>query len=341
MHPHDRRYAALTILSGLVVASCGGGSTASAPPASGPSNAERAAAASTTATTNALCSTATLGSFYWEIGDKSGALASGSTGTGGVNADTVMNIASASKWPFAAYVIQRFGDVVANRPFLNFTSGYSNFDNALCSTTQTVAECNNGAINASEAAAATFHYEGGHMQQFAAADSTLSGLHVGALATEINRVIGTDVGLTYVEPQPPGGVRTSARNYAVFLRKLLVGSANPLQLGALLGSHAVCTQPNVNNCNASAQGAAALPDNFHYSLGHWVEDDPAATPSSNFAYSSAGAFGFYPWVDFDRTLYGLIARESSTGETQGTGEGYSTLQCGRLIRLAWKTAVAQ
>jgi len=336
------RLTTLTLMSSLIAASCGGGGagTSSPPPASGPSNAERSAAANATAAGNALCNLAALGSYYWEIGDRSGVLASGSTGTGAVTADTQMNIASASKWPFAAYMVQKYGDVAANRPFLNFTSGYSNFNNTLCATNQTVAECNNGAINASESAAATFHYQGGHMQQLAV-NSGLGAMGVLALANEVNSYIGSDVGLSYVEPQPPGGARTTARHYAVFLRKLLVGSGSPLQLGALLGSHAVCTQPDVNNCNAASKTAASLPDNFHYALGHWVEDDPAATPSSNFAYSSAGAFGFYPWVDVDRALYGIVAREAASGETQGTGEGYSTLQCGRLIRLAWKTAVAQ
>ena len=333
----DGRLAALALLASLVAASCGGGgSAAPAPAPTGPTNAQRATAATTTATTNALCTTAALGSYYWEVGNKDGVLVSGSVG--GITADTVMDIASASKWPFSSYVVEKYGDVAANVPFLNFTSGYSDFDNTLCTSSQTVAECNNGTINGAEAAAATFHYQGGHMQQLAAVNIGLGALRIGALATEVNAFIGTDVGLSYVEPQPPGGVRTSARNYAVFLRKLLVGSGTPLKMAAALGSHAVCTQPTVNSCNASTDTAAALPENFHYSLGHWVEDDPTNTPSSNFAYSSAGKFGFYPWVDFDRSLYGIVARED---RTLTTGEGYSSLRCGRLIRLAWKTAVAQ
>jgi CubicO group peptidase (beta-lactamase class C family) len=253
-----------------------------------------------------------------------------------------MNIASASKWLFAAYVVQKHGDVPANRPYLNFTSGYSNFDNALCTPAQTVAECNNGFINHAEATAHTFHYQGGHMQQMAV-QLGLGNLNLPQLASEVSSGVGSDVGLSYVEPQPPGGVRTSAHGYAVFLRKLLKGSTSPLQLGTLLGTQAVCTHASTT-CSASPETAGALPEDFHYSLGHWVEDDPATTPSApidNRAYSSAGAFGFYPWVDFDRTLYGIVARQESTGETTGTGEGYSSLKCGRLIRLAWKSGTQQ
>jgi len=333
------RVVALTVTSSFFVAACGGGGSGSntTPPATGPTNAQRAAAATATANNNARCSSGVLGSYYWEIGDKSGALVSGTVGGGRVTGDTVMNLASGSKWPFAAYAIQKYGDLSANVPFLNFTSGYSNFDNSLCSATQTVAQCNNGAINAAEAAAKTFHYQGGHMQQFAV-NRGLGTLTIDALAAEVNGYIGNDVGIAYVQAQPAGGARASSRSYAVFLRKLLADSSNPLQLGALLGSHAVCTQPSAT-CNASPDTAAALPENFHYSLGHWVEDDPTYTPSSNFAFSSAGSFGFYPWVDSDRKLYGIVAREDHTA-TSG-GAGYASLLCGRLIRLAWKTGTPQ
>ena len=113
-----------------MLAACGGGGGADTAPVTGISNAQRTAAAQATVTNNTLCSAATLNSYYWEIGDGNGALASGSVGPAGVTADTAMNIASASKWPFAAYVYEKYGDVESHRPFLNFTSGYSNFNNA-------------------------------------------------------------------------------------------------------------------------------------------------------------------------------------------------------------------
>lgn len=320
------------LLACLALASCGGGGSQD----SGQPSAA-AAAAIATAESNPHCSVATLGSYYWEIGDRTGVLVSGSMGAGGITADTVLNIASASKWLFAAYVYEKYGEQSDLIPYLNFTSGYSNLDSDLCAATGTVSSCMNGGINAAEAASAMFHYQGGHMQQLAI-DLGLGAMRVDALTTEVRAQLGTDVALQYVEPLPPGGVRTTAANYAVFLRKLLIGSATPLRLGNALGSHAVCTQPGPA-CNASTDTAAALPENFHYSLGHWVEDDPSTTPSSNFAYSSAGKFGFYPWVDFDRRLYGIVARDDPT--SAATGEGYESLQCGRLIRLAWKTGVAQ
>jgi hypothetical protein len=107
-------------------------------------------------------------------------------------------------------------------------------------------------------------------------------------------------------------------------------------MGALLGSHAVCTLPGPD-CNASAD--VLVPEAWHYSLGHWIEDDPATTPRMNFAYSSPGLFGFYPWVDTDRKLYGILSRQA--GNIVEQNAGYVSAQCGRLLRLAWKTAKPQ
>jgi hypothetical protein len=311
-----------------LVSACGGGDMAGS--ALPPTLAERAAATRSTVATNAACSESALGSFYWEIGSVDGPLVSGSVGRAAIGPETLLNIASASKWPFAAYVVERFGLQPQHLPYLNFTSGYSNFDNSLCSSSGTVAQCLNGSRNVQEASTATFHYQGGHIQQLAV-DLGLGGLRNLGLTSELRSQLGSELQMSFVQPLPPGGVRTTARAYASFLRKLLVGSPDPLRLASLLGSHAVCTQPSAT-CNASTETAALLPEEFHYSIGHWVEDDPVTTPAFNRAYSSAGKFGFYPWVSTDRTLYGVIAREDVTVIN---GEGYSSLRCGRLLRQAW------
>ena len=62
-----------------------------------------------------------------------------------------------------------------------------------------------------------------------------------------------------------GGIETSAQDYGAFLRRLLVDAAAPLQIGALLGTSPVCTFPD-GNCNASR--LTAIPEAWHYSLGH-------------------------------------------------------------------------
>ena len=65
-----------------------------------------------------------------------------------------------------------------------------------------------------------------------------------------------------------------------------------------------------------------------------LEDDPAIGDG---AYSSAGAFGFYPWIDASRTWYGIVARAA----VDDNGMGFASAQCGRLIRKAWVVGLAQ
>jgi hypothetical protein len=242
-----------------------------------------------------------------------------------------MSVASASKWLYGAYVVERRGaaGLSANDiKFLNFRSGYTSFTS--CSTGDTVGSCatasNNGAYTAANDG--KFFYGGGHMQVHASLLG-LSALDNTALATEMQTQLGSDVAISYTQPQLAGGVRTSADNYARFLRKLLGG---PLRMGAALGSNAVCTNP------ATCADALSTPipgnESWQYTLGHWVETDPLVGDG---AFSSAGAFGFYPWVDAGKRYYGIVARADFLSATAAL----DSVRCGRLIRKAWLTGVAQ
>ena len=296
----------------------------------------RAAAASRTARseTNAC---ATIRPFYWEVGDKIRPLAGGSVKANpagpGYDAQTVMNIASASKWLYGAYVVERRQGVLTDEDLrhLNFTSGYTSFPNTACEPTDTVASCVERADYGvlTPAHVGKFYYNGGHMQKHASLPwpgMALGALDNAGLALEMRRVLGRDIALSYSQPQLPGGVRTSAADYGLFLRKLLGGQ---LRLGALLGSHAVCTNPAT--CSDALYSPVDPSLNWHYSIGHWVEDDPV---DGDGAYSSAGAFGFYPWIDVSRTYYGTVARVAVPGE------GAESASCGGLIRQAWISGVA-
>jgi hypothetical protein len=107
-----------------------------------------------------------------------------------------------------------------------------------------------------------------------------------------------------------------------------------LQIAKLLGAHAVCTNPRT-----CPDGASRTPsptnESWHYSIGHWVEDDPALGDG---AFSSAGAFGFYPWISSDKQFYGIVARRGNLGLFSGSASerpGMQSVACGRLIRAAW------
>jgi hypothetical protein len=268
-----------------------------------------------------------------------------------------MSIASASKWPFAAYVVEKYRsspNFLSYIPYLDFTSGYSLFDNSKCNGSQTVAECNSAGNNGTNPLDADpshpgqylFHYEGGHMQQLATASPGAGGLGLGNdsatdLAQEVNSGLsGTN--FSYAVAQPAGGIVTSATEYAAFLRRLMPGSAQPLALATMLDSYSQCTHSQTCPSTVStASESNLIPENFHYGLGHWIEDD-STTDAGIKAWSSAGAHGFYPWIsNTSPAWYGILARSLQLGETDGTGAGYDSLKCGRAIRAAWITGTQQ
>ncbi|WP_425258974.1 hypothetical protein ACPOLB_26050 [Rubrivivax sp. RP6-9] len=319
------RCAALALACAALAGCGGGGGTAAVPPppAGEPTLAQRTAAAGTTARGNAACTD--IGSFYWEIGDRNAALASGSIG--GVTASTRMAIASASKWVYSSYWVQRQGGVLTAEDvkFFNFRSGYTKFSS--CIGTGTVQECLDSGTNGEFVPATEnkFDYGGGHMQKHAALNG-LGALDSAALTTEVRRLLGTEIGITYTSPQLAGGAFSNATEYARLLRKIVSGN---LRMREALGTFPVCVDPAT--CAEAIFTPSPRGEQWHYAIGHWVEDDPGVGDG---AFSSPGAFGFYPWIDASKTWYGVLARENLGGT-------YESIACGRLIRKAWLTGVAQ
>lgn len=275
--------------------------------------------------------------FYWEIGDGRRVLASGQAGRKAPDAQTRLQIASASKWIYGAYVAEQRGGALTQDDvrYLNFQSGYTRFH--MCRQGQTVEECRTSMLNRRGAqdpdTIGRFYYNGGHMQQHAALMG-LGALDSQGLAQAIVRGLGKagqGWDLVYGQPQLAGGVQSSASDYGRFLRAMLSGD---LKMGGLLGSHPVCTQPRA--CPGEAlKTPIPVTESWHYSLGHWVEDDPAVGDG---AFSSPGAFGFYPWIDAGRQFYGIVAREERSGVLSGDPDSkpaVRSVECGRLIRQAW------
>jgi hypothetical protein len=327
----------LAILSALasLVAACGGGDggspaptptpTPTPTPAPAPTStiAQRAAAAASAASQAADC--VAVQPFYWSIGDATGKQGDGSVGIAPPTAQTIMSIASASKLVYGAYVAELRAGVLADTdvPYLNFTSGYTDF--AGCSQTGTVATCEAAGTNGTHEPVddGKFYYGGGHMEKHAF-DNGLAADDNAALAGAINTTLGTS--FAYSQPQPAGGIYTNAGTYGAFLQRVVAGQ---LKIGALLGTHPVCTNPRT--CSDAVYTPIPA-ESDHYSIGHWVEDDPAAGDG---AFSSPGAFGFYPWVDGSRTWWGIVARMARNSDEQ---EGVASMKCGRRIRAAWVSA---
>jgi hypothetical protein len=291
-----------------------------------PSAGQRASAAQSTAETNDKCRS--VQPFYWSIGDAHGVLADGRAGARAPTAATQMPIASASKLVYAAFIAQQRQGRLSNEDvrFLTFTSGYTQF--RACRRGQTVDECDAMGRNGEHEPSTDgkFAYNGGHMQRHAVLDG-LGSLDDAGLARAINETLGTS--FRYLQPQLAGGIASSAADYGEFLRRIVGGQ---LQMKSLLGTHAVCTNP------ATCASAAASPftaGDAHYSIGHWVEDDA----TGDGAFSSAGAFGFYPWISPDETTWGILARFAPAfGRAQA---GVASLMCGRQIRAAWTSGEAR
>jgi hypothetical protein len=310
----------------------GGGATGAA--GGGPSQQDRITAATQTATTNPACNASLLPEgFYWEIGDRNGLLASGTvSGTDTPTASRVIAIASSSKWIFSTYVLQKLGSLRASDlPFLHFTSGNvfpatKALKEVLCGATETVGECAADVVQ-DPAAAGNFFYSAGHFQYHAANVMGLGSLKASALTTEITSTVGT-FDFVYLQTNLAGGLNTSASGYAAFLRRML---REEYVMSSQLGTNKVCAS---SACATGAVLSPAPPDEaWNYSLGHWVEDDPTV---GDHAFSSAGALGFYPWLDRTKTWYGVLARRAAT---PAGNEGVASLRCGRLIRQAWVTGL--
>lgn len=349
----------------LFLMSCGGGSslgtaTSTAPtsapttplsPGGGPPKASSATAVTATAQTNAQCMA--IAPFYWEIGEASGALSSGSvaqSGTATVVATTKFSIASASKWIYGAYVLQnRKGGAkltAADIKLLNFTSGYTYMGTSTQSVTctapgsgansinycLTLPSPTAGKLNSSQnpMTDGVFDYASGHLQN-----------HAGQFQPEINNldtaVLGdaivaglnlSGITLKYNQPLLAGGIVTSANDYTTILRAILGGQQG---MFSALGTNAVCAWVGAG-CNAAYSPITT--ERWHYSMAHWVEDDPI---SGDGAFSSPGAFGFYPWIDANKRFYGAISRFAPTGT--GTENGAASARCGRALRAAWETGV--
>lgn len=292
------------------------------------SDSQRIAAATATAqsTTNDCARAAP---FYWEIGTRNAKMASGSVGSG-ITSSTVLRYASASKWLYGAYVVQRRAGVLSSTDvqMLTMKSGYTSF--SICRPDQTVDSClargNNGLYSASTDG--RFYYDGGHMQKHASLIG-LGAQNNAGLTAALSSQLGSDVVVNFSQPQIAGGGLGSAETYARFLRKLLDGR---LRLGGMLGSFSVCTNPVTCGPDQALYTPMPPDESWLYSLGHWVEADPLVGDG---AFSSLGVYGFYPWIDADRTYYGILARDRAPN-----GARRSAL-CGRQIRKAWSTGVAQ
>lgn len=291
---------------------------------------------------------------------------------------SALMVASASKWIYGAYVAERLAQQhggqwslpAATVPFLHFTSGYDNMtDHCPAVVTPTVQDCLNYANGSGPGAepngtlspgdVGRFYYNSGHLEVLEGGaapaiagvmngagddDSALASAVVSAFAAR-----GVKLSLSYVAPILAGGVMTTPGDYAAFLQGIIRPS-NPLLMAHFLNAtasdpYAVCTNPGDPHCVDSGGNPLAIYTpipasvSWHYSITHWIEDDPASGDGS---FSSPGKFGFYPWIDATKTYYGIVARyDNSMPLSKQDAPYYKSVVCGAAIRKAFMSGQAQ
>jgi hypothetical protein len=280
--------------------------------------------------------------FYWEIGGASGApLVSGQVGGTDYGRNTVVALASSSKWPFAAYVVQRYngppsgvnGAIIVSG--LNMKLGYTYMYDPNCLSVTTVGSCfttsTNSLVNLQ--AVGHFFYNSGNAQAVAATPALL---HLGAktnatMLTEVNNYLALGPTFGYIAPTMSSGLHASAADYVTFLQNIMNGT---YQISNYLGYSPVATHPCENGLTGCSPFGSV---NFHFSLHHWIEDNTGGTypihgttqPPGDGAYSSPGAYGFYPWISANKQYYGVISTQGDVGKYE------YTIPCGRAIRGAF------
>ncbi|MFZ6720611.1 hypothetical protein [Undibacterium sp. Ji49W] len=353
---------ATMVTASSLLSACGGsGSTdAAAPPAATttttttgtttgsvtPRIAAAIAAAKTAASTDPLCSVDKLGDFYWEIGNATDStpVVSGAQGTGTVTATTYFNIASASKWIFGAYVLEKKGidQVRSNTSLSNglrFMSGYTGFDEEACVGKLSINGCFIAGMDGTSGKTSQpdpttvnlFDYDSGHDQKLASVDLGLGNFTAAQLDTEYQNTIGLSKGFNMapLDPLMAGGMLGTATDYSLFLKKIM---KQELEIGRYLGDQAVCALAAACPGKVVYSPIQLLNEPWTYSYNHWVESEQGK--GSIDAYSSPGKWGFYPWVSPDRKYYGILSRHDKS-----TGAYVASVKCGRQIRKAFMNAL--
>jgi hypothetical protein len=112
-------------------------------------------------------------------------------------------------------------------------------------------------------------------------------------------------------------------------------SQDPTQWFAATSPHAstasVC--PAGTGVGGSSNSPFPYEEAAQYGVAHWKEFDGTQ--------SSPGAFGFYPWIDTQTGLYGIVAAQTIPGTTYPDAPSVDSMYCGRNIRNAWSTGVAK
>lgn len=277
-----------------------------------------------------------LGDFYYELGNGSTLIEFGVVGQK-YDRNTEIEIASASKWLFGAFSLEKLHGRISklSKAKLQMTSGFTKINNLYCAVgAQTVQQCHQGGAKARSFNSpyvadndGSFYYSGAHAQALAVQPEIgLATDNAVTLAAKVRSMLMLQ-DLSYSAPQLAGGAVMSADTYARFLQNIIT---NKYQISKFLPiEKGICA--NSKYCKV-ASTPAPNDENWWYGLHYWIEKD--STGQKVEAYSSAGLYGFYPWITADQKYYGIIAREDRNSVD---GKAYiESARCGKALRKAFQ-----
>ncbi len=209
------------------------------------------------------------------------------------------------------------------RDLLSFTSGFVDEPRCINSPVADFAACVEQVYTDNAATAVApeteFYYSGTHMQV-----AGLMAIRAAGVAgwAELFTAFRTRTGLfptgvydlpSVANPRLGGGMTWTGEEYLGFLRALYAGNV----LTATTRAQLFANQRGAATVTASPVYQATGED-WAYGLGNWLECPGALGPNTydcgaGHRNSSAGAYGAYPFIDFDQRYFGIVARQGGLG----------------------------
>lgn len=272
----------------------------------------------------------------------------------GYTLDTVVPIASGSKWltaatimtlvdegkidldaPISSYLDYAKGDVgtITMRQLLSLTSGLADDESFPCTEDPTITldACNQEIAKAKlvHEPGAAFRYGGQHMHMAASVAEAVTGTQFADLFIER---IATPLGMTNtrflnvkwdqnapIHPGPAGTAVSTLGDYGRFLEMIVHDGVAPDGTRILESATLAEMQRNqIGDAEYKKAASFRMTEKNPYGLGEWLEW--VGPDGEAIVLGSDGAFGFRPWIDRQNDIYGVYLVDDHTGNGYVEGD---------------------
>ncbi len=220
-------------------------------------------------------------------------------------------------WPTTGNLSQ-----IQLRHLLSFTSGLNNEPTCMNNPFTTLASCAEQTLQQNTGApipGTEFYYASTHMQIAGLMAVNASGADswqavFDEFKTETGLFAGRDFDLPSIQnPRLAGGMHWAATDYLGFLQTLYEGSIlTPTLIDEM-------TRNQLQAATVVYSPVSAAGRDWRYGFGNWIEcDNNPFDCTETTLVSSAGAYGAYPFIDFQWDYFGIISREGRLGSSSET-----------------------